>query len=92
MWVIHYCDLFLLMDLLGPLKKLPLLFQIDSLAFLDTGASICKPKRPLKALAVDGQGLHFKLIKDTYDEIEESLKNTPIHRLDDGINFANLLR
>ena len=80
------------MDLLGPLKKLSLLFQRDSLAFSDIGVSIRKTKPTLRALAVDGQGLHFKLCKDTCDEIEKSFKNTPIHGFDEGIDFANSLR
>ena len=42
---------YFLMDLLGPLKNLSLLFQRDSLAFSDIAVSIRKAKRTLKTLA-----------------------------------------
>jgi len=83
---------YFLMDLLNPLKKLSLIFQRDSLGFSDIAVSIRKTKRTLRKLRVSGEGLHFKLCKDKYDEDEESFKNTPIHKFDEGMDFVNALR
>lgn len=83
---------YFLIDLLGPLKKLSLVFQRDSLAFSDIAVNLRKTKRTLNGLLVDNGGMHFKLMKDKYVESEESFKNTPVHKFAEGIAFVNALR
>ena len=83
---------YFVMDLLGPLKKLSLVFQRDSLAFSDIASNIRKTNRALRELLTDNMGLHFKLCKDKYIDSERSFKNTPIHNFDAGIDFVNSLR